>query len=108
MSNVPPHMTSYSTWLKLKGCVYMSLPVAAYFVKIGLAWHDAGEPFSFTGVKFHPYWNMILGPWYVMLGLCLFVASADPAAHKLLLSYDMWGCTSSLPSRRPAPNSTAS
>ena len=45
---------AYSTWLKIEGIVYMSLPVAAYFVKIGLAWHDAGPPFSFTGVKFHP------------------------------------------------------
>ena len=34
---------------------------------------------------------MILGPWYAMLGICLVIASFEPAAHKLLLSYTMWG-----------------
>ena len=54
MSIVPPTLKSYSLWLKIEGVVYMGLPVAAYFVKTGLAWHDAGPPFTFSGVKFHP------------------------------------------------------
>ena len=33
---------------------------------------------------------MILGPWYAMLGLCVFMASSDPSSHKLLLSWAMW------------------
>ena len=34
-------LSGYATWLKVEGLVYMGLPLAAYFVKTGLAWHDA-------------------------------------------------------------------
>ena len=87
----PSAMSAYSTWLKVEGLVYMGVFFVVYYVKIGLAWHNAGEPFVISDIKFHPYWNMITIPWYSVLGLCLFCASFDPASHKLLLSYAMWG-----------------
>ena len=84
-------MTGYSTWLKLEGAIFMTVFFVVYYIKIGLAWHDAGTPFSWSDNKYHPYWNMITIPWYGVLGLCLYCASFDPAANKLLLSYTMWG-----------------
>ena len=84
-------MRAYSIWLKLEGLVYMTVFFVVYYVKIGLAWHDAGEPFVISDIKYHPYWNMITIPWYGVLGLCLFCASYDPSGNKLLLSYTMWG-----------------
>jgi len=87
----PAAMNAYSQWLKLEGLVYMTVFFVVYYVKIGLAWHDAGTPFVISDIKFHPYWNMITIPWYGVLGLCLFCASYDPAGNKLLLSYTMWG-----------------
>ena len=84
-------LSAYTTWLKIEGLVYMGVFFVVYYIKIGLAWHDAGAPFVLSDIKFHPYWNMITIPWYGVLGLCLYCASFDPAANKLLLSYTMWG-----------------
>ena len=44
--DVPTGMSAYSTWLKIEGLVYMGVFFVVYYVKIGLAWHDAGTPFS--------------------------------------------------------------
>ena len=58
----PSALKAYSTWLKIEGLVYMGVFFVVYYVKIGLAWHDAGEPFVISDIKFHPYWNMARAP----------------------------------------------
>ena len=65
----PSSLSAYSAWLKIEGLVYMTVFFVVYYVKIGLAWHDAGEPFVISDIKFHPYWNMITIPWYGVLGV---------------------------------------
>ena len=47
-----PWIKRYSIWLKIQGNIYAGIFFVTYFVKWGVAWHDAGEPFNLTDVKF--------------------------------------------------------
>ena len=92
--DVPPNadkmMTYYSYFLKFEGQVFMGIFFVAYFLKWGVAWHDAGEPFVVDDIKFNAYWDMIL-IIYTTLGFYIFQASFDPVGFKPLLSWAMWG-----------------
>jgi len=77
-------------WLKINGGLYLGLGLVAYGVKFGLTWHDAGAPLTISDLKFHPYYNMIIILYFCM-GPYLLMASPDPAKHKALLSYNIWG-----------------
>jgi len=83
-------LSAQQIWLKINGAIYMGLPFLAYGVKVGLTWHDAGKPLTISDLKFHPYYNMII-MLYIVMGYYLLKASADPAKHKALLSYNIWG-----------------
>ena len=86
-------MRRYSYFLKFEGQVFGGIFFVAYFIKWGVAWHYAGDPFDITGdngIKFSAYWNMIL-IIYTSLGVYLTLASFDPVFYKPLLSWAMWG-----------------
>jgi hypothetical protein len=91
---VPPNadqmMRYYSYFLKFEGQVFMGIFFVAYFLKWGVAWHDAGKPFVVDDIKFSAYWDMIL-IIYTTLGFYIFQASFDPVTFKPLLSWAMWG-----------------
>ena len=44
-------MMSYA--LKVQGLIFMSIFFVGYFVKWGMAWHDAGVPLTLD-IKYHP------------------------------------------------------
>ena len=37
---------TYSIVLKLQGLIFATIFPVGYFVKFGVAWHDAGQPFN--------------------------------------------------------------
>jgi len=92
--DTPPNasvwMKRYSYFLKFEANVFLGIFVVAYVLKWGVAWHDAGDPFNLTDIKFSAYWDMIL-IIYTSLGFYLLQASCDPARFKPLLSWAMWG-----------------
>ena len=47
-------LTSADLVLKLQGLIFATIFPFGYFLKFGVAWHDAGQPFNLTDVKFHP------------------------------------------------------
>jgi len=83
--------TSQQIWLKVNGVVFICLPFLAYYVKVGLTWHDAGAPLTISDLKFHPYYNMIIMLYFVMGPYLIFQVSPDPSKHKVLLSYLIYG-----------------
>ena len=48
------YLKYYSYVLKLQGLIFATIFPFGYFLKFGVAWHDAGQPFNLTDVKFHP------------------------------------------------------
>lgn len=84
------YMKYYSYFLKIEGLTFLTFPFVVYFVKFGVAWHDAGKPFDLTDVKFDSYWNMII-ILYFTLGIYLIAASFNPTRFAPLLSWHMWG-----------------
>merc|ERR1712196_479142 len=68
----------------------MALVTVAYGFKFGVTWHDAGAPLTISDIKFHPYYNMII-ILYTVAGFFVFQASTDPATHKPLISYVIYG-----------------
>lgn len=85
-----PWLKRYSLFLKFEGQVFGGIIVVAYFLKWGVAWHDAGQPFTVTDISFSAYWDMIL-IIYTTFGIWITQASFDPVAFKPLLSWGMWG-----------------
>eukprot|EP00404_Azadinium_spinosum_P056275 CAMPEP_0180796048 /NCGR_PEP_ID=MMETSP1038_2-20121128/56557_1 /TAXON_ID=632150 /ORGANISM="Azadinium spinosum, Strain 3D9" /LENGTH=193 /DNA_ID=CAMNT_0022835073 /DNA_START=19 /DNA_END=597 /DNA_ORIENTATION=+ len=83
-------MKAYSYFLKFEGNVFLGIFFVAYILKWGVAWHDAGDPFNLTDIKFSAYWDMIL-IIYTTLGFYIVQASLDPNNFKPLLSWAMWG-----------------
>mmetsp|Transcript_63190 Transcript_63190/g.105123 ORF Transcript_63190/g.105123 Transcript_63190/m.105123 type:complete len:172 (+) Transcript_63190:18-533(+) len=79
----------YSVVLKIQALVFATIFPVGYFIKFGVAWHDAGQPFNVFDVKFHPYWNMIL-IIYTGIGCFLFMASRDIIKFKVFLSFCTW------------------
>merc|ERR1711998_22252 len=75
---------------KIEGLVLITLPFTAYWIKWGVAWHDAGTPWHLDDVKFNAYWNMIM-IIYASSGFYLCMASYNPARYKSFFSWLMWG-----------------
>lgn len=86
----PPELSGQQLWLKVNGALFMGLGFLAYGVKVGLTWHNAGAPFGWHDLVLHPYYNMII-VLYTVVGFYVFKMANDPAAHKSLLSYVIWG-----------------
>lgn len=82
-------MKNLSLYLKVEALVFISILPFAYTLKVGVAWHDAGPPLDITDVKFHPYWNMLLG-LYTGLGVYQLFASFNPEKFKVLLSFSIY------------------
>ena len=82
-------MKNLSLYLKFEALVFISILPFAYTLKVGVAWHDAGPPLDITDVKFHPYWNMLLG-LYTGLGVYQLFASFNPEKFKVLLSFSIY------------------
>ena len=74
-----PWLKRYSLFLKFEGQVFGGIIVVAYFLKRGVAWHDAGQPFTVTDISFSAYWDMIL-IIYTTFGIWITQASFDPVA----------------------------
>jgi hypothetical protein len=87
---VLPNEAGYSLFLKFQSSVFGGIFFVGYFVKFGVAWHDAGAPFVVNDIKFSAYWDMIL-IIYTTLGFYYFQASTNPSGYKPLLSWSMWG-----------------
>ena len=85
-----PLMGFFKIWLKIQGFAYLTIFFLAYGIKWGLAWHDAGTPFSVPETKFSAYWNMIV-ILYTSLGAYLLAASKNPTGFKPLIGYTLWG-----------------
>ena len=75
---VLPNEAGYSLFLKFQSSVFGGIFFVGYFVKFGVAWHDAGAPFVVNDIKFSAYWDMIL-IIYTTLGFYYFQASKNPS-----------------------------
>ena len=45
-------MAKGASTLQLQGLIFATIFPFGYFLKFGVAWHDAGQPFNLTDVKF--------------------------------------------------------